>query len=307
MLSNGARHSRSARAHDHGSRRRRVIRIVVPVVRLMLLVGLASAVWHVFPTTGHESRVAESENAPPETPRPIRTEYPLSLVPGGIASDADFETARASDPVLAEHYADVGFLRQVRFSQDQWLYASFRQNDSVVWTNSRILVRAGELVFADRYGSLVRGRCGNRLSPTPRVPAAFADPPEVVSETPEIAFAPPPLPDGSTADYDTAPLAAFAPMEPPPAQVPAGTRIVTTATLPKEWPADNTFSAAAIFGIFAPPGPVAKPALSRTTTAPEPGTLLLTLAAVFLMAAAAILRRRSRRPGARFSSQPGLR
>lgn len=302
MLSNDARLRRSARTHDHGSRRRRVIRIVVPVVRLILLAGLAAAVWHVVPGRLRETTRPRGEAGPSEaTSRPIRAEYPLSLIPGGVTSDAEFETARDSDPVLAEHYSDVGFLHPVRFSQDQLLYASFRQKNSVVWTNSRILVHAGEAVFADRYGNLVRGRCGNRLSETPRTPAAFVDPPEVASEKPEIAFAPAPLPDGSGADYDIAPLT-FGPVEPPPAHAAAGAGIVTTATLPEDWPPENMMDAATIFGFFGPPAPVRRPQQPRAGTVPEPGTSVLILSALIaLMTGATALRRRS--PGNRDTAQ----
>lgn len=293
MLSNDARLGRSARPHDHGSRRRRVIRIVVPLVRLILLAGLAAAVWRTVPERLRETTRPRGEVGSSEVSRPVRAEYPLSLIPGGITSDAEFEAARDSDPVLAEHYSDVGFLHPVRFSRDQLLYASFRQKNSVVWTNSRILVHADEAVFADRYGNLVRGRCGNRLSEIPRTPAAFVDPPEVASGKPEIAFAPAPLPNDSGSDYDIAPLT-FGPVEPPPAHAAAGAGIVTTATLPEDWPPENMIDAAAIFGFFGPPAPVRRPQQPQAGTAPEPGTSVLILSALIVfMAGAAALRRRS--------------
>ncbi len=206
------------------NRRRRsfYVRVVVPAIRLVLLAGLIFAAWRLFPR--HSAEMARQIENSESSPQPeVRTEYPLSLIPGGVRSDADLEAARASDPVLAEHYADVGFLRPAVFDRNQMLYASFRQGRSIVWTSAPILVHAGEAVFADRTGNLVRGRCGNRLSETARSPAAIVEPPEVASESPQISFpAEPVLPDTSFSSLDDsmtdldASLPSFPSIEEPP-------------------------------------------------------------------------------------------
>jgi hypothetical protein len=258
-------------------RRRRGARIIAAVARLGLIAGLAIGGWDLLPRTAHKSAQDLSETSEHVVGPAIREKYPLSLIPGGLASDAELEAARAADPVLAEHYADVGFLHAAFMPHDQRLYASYRQGRSIVWTSARILVRATELVLVDRSGNMVRGRCGNRLSDTPRLPAAFVQPPEVVSETPEIAFLDvPSLPQSSVNDAALDLFPPFPAVEPPDGG-PGIRPVPTTVTVTSGWPAARPFDSGRI--IFSPvPTPIPTPAVVRPALVPEPGSALLLVA-----------------------------
>jgi hypothetical protein len=257
----------SHRTSSSPRRRARRARIIVRFVRLVLVAGLGIAGWDLVPKTNHrEARETKGTDETLVGPA-IRLEYPLSLIPGGLTSDAELEAARTADPILAEHYADVGFLRTAFIPRDQWLYASYRQGHSIFWTNSRILVRATELVLADRSGNLVRGRCGNRLSDTPRTPVAFVQPPEAISETPEVSFmeAPSP-PQSSLADLPAVLFPPFPPLEAP--ESGRGIRSVpTTVAVEPGWQAAGPFDS----GLF-PVGPISKPARSKSAPSP-PGSV----------------------------------
>jgi hypothetical protein len=232
----------------------------------------------------------------------MRAAYPLSLVPGGISSDADLEAARASDPLLAAHYADVGFLRPAFLTQDQLFYASYRQGSSIVWTSSRIQVRAGESILADRSGNLIRGRCGNRLSETPHLPVGFVEPPHPVFETPQISFAPEvTLPDSSADQLAGLSISSFPSIEAP-APAPKISEIPTTFPVPPELALDPAFDDSSVFGPLIPPLaarplppykiPPREP--DKTPTA-EPDTARMLLTAILL---AIFFRARSTKSGA---------
>jgi hypothetical protein len=259
-------------------RRPHVARIIARFVRLLLVAGLAIAGWDLVPKTDRKSAQEINETGERMIGPAIRAEYPLSLIPGGLATDAELEAARAADPILADHYADVGFLRTAFLPHDKLLYASYRQGRSIVWTSSPILVRAGELVLADRSGNLVRGRCGNRLSDTPRSPAAFVQPPEAISETPEIAFVDAPsLPPSSVNDLSFVLFPPFPAIEAP-ETVPVGRPVPTTVTVAPGLPV-GPFE----FGTI-PLNPIWAPVVRRPGATPEPGSGWLLIAGGILIA-----------------------
>ena len=95
-------------------------------------------------------------------PLPVQSQelklvYPHSLIPGGITSTADYEAHRP-------YGADVGFLRPTYLQHDLAAFVDYRDGNSIRWTKTPVTLKKGELVFADRYGHMVRGRCGNDIS-----------------------------------------------------------------------------------------------------------------------------------------------
>jgi len=212
----------------------------------------------------------------------MRAEYPLSLIPGGVTSDDDLEAARASDPLLAAHYADVGFLRPAFLAQDHLFYASYRQGSSIVWTSSRIPVRAGETILADRSGNLIRGRCGNRLSETPHLPVGFVEPSQPILETPEISFAPDITAPDISADHLAMVSLPALPSIDAPAATPKVPNIATTLPVPPELPPESAFDNFSIFGPVIPAA-VAKPRLPGKIPAPEPDTAAMLTAGILLI------------------------
>jgi hypothetical protein len=250
--------------------------------RLVLVAGFVIAgCGKAPPYTFHETESAIGSA--------IQAEYPFSLIPGGVASDEEFEEARVADPLLQEHYAEVGFLRPAFLLEDRWLYASYRQGDSIFWTNSRICVRAGEAVFADRSGNMVRGRCGNRLSETARLPVAFVQPAEAVFETPEISFVEPAvLPHDPRDDLASVLFSPFPPLEAPSIGIGSGNTPRTARIEPPEWPPDEPGipGTPIPFVVAIPPfTPVPQLPLPHPVMTPEPSGVWLFVAGGLLLIA----------------------
>src|ERR1700688_3084262 len=172
-----------------GKRRKTVKALALAVVFIASTVVAVLTIWPPPPT--HRPVATDIFSDRIEKTPGICLSYPHALAKCGVASSADFETLR-DDPFLREHYSEVGMVHPAVLTADEWDFASFRGKNGIVWTPTRILVRAGELVFRDRAGNTVRARCGNRLSQEPQVPVAFVMPPEMEHETPEIAFVEPP-------------------------------------------------------------------------------------------------------------------
>lgn len=265
------------------------VRVIVPVIRGLLVLGVTIACWRgIRGVVPRKQTAPEQIRTPPEIPR-MRVEYPLALVPGGIGSDDDLEAARAADPLLAAHYADVGFLRPAFLIQDRLFYASYRQGSRIVWTSSPIPVRAGESILGDRSGNLIRGRCGNRLSETPRLPTGFVEPPRSTFETPEISFADDAtLPDVAADHLAMAVLPPFPAIEAPAlkslkSKMP---EIPVTIAPPAESPLEPWPENVSIFSPGIPP-PLPKPQSPRKLPpeqdripVPEPGTARMLCAAL---------------------------
>jgi len=151
--------------------------------------------------------------------RAARSVYPYSVVPGGVLSEAELETAMAKDPVVAQHYRDIlaARLHLTRLNTSVNVYASYRSANSVYWTSHTIRVPKGELVLSDGT-NLIRARCGNRLvftpppgSPRTREPPTI-EPPELVFDyaLPPI-FAPPEMPEPPHVDSPPPQVAHFWP------------------------------------------------------------------------------------------------
>jgi len=127
--------------------------------------------------------------------------YPWSVVAGGVDSPESIRAAAAADPVVAEHYGEIdpNFLHAQRLTEKREGHVSYRIKDKVYWTRRKVALAAGELVLTDGK-SMVRGRCGNLVSPVARGPVAppALEPPEIAMDTPVPAaqlMAVPPFPD----------------------------------------------------------------------------------------------------------------
>jgi hypothetical protein len=120
-------------------------------------------------------------------PAPKRRIYPFSIIPGGVASREDVLRAMRSDKVVADHYA--GFAADKAQVQTvpaaRAVYVSYRKGDQVFWTKHKVMLAEGETVLSDGT-NLIRGRCGNRISDTPRLPVEAHGPsPEVLDSSTE--------------------------------------------------------------------------------------------------------------------------
>lgn len=230
-------------------------------------------------------RLWPGHHIPPNAPQPTAVPavqspcltYPHSLVACGVRSMDDVDAARANDPTLSEHYADLGILRPVILRADEMEYASFRQGARIVWTAQPVRVAAGELVLEDRAGNRLRGRCGNRLSPIPRTPKAFVMPPEMEHETPTVTLPEAPYLPSPPLEQVTFPLPPVVAIEqPPPANRPMGgfPFIPPIPIIPISGPASPVPASFA-------PLPSRTPAVAvGSLIAPEPGTVWLAVLAL---------------------------
>ena len=151
---------------------------------------------------------SDADFSPPAALHADRPVYAYSVIPGGIASAKELQTALHQDPVVAEHYSDfqTHSARIVRLARTRHVYVSYRLGNRIYWTRKKVTLHAGESLFTDGK-RLARARCGNRISETPAVPTSPSEPGEEVLNHPVAPFIPEtadsPLPgpiwsDGST-------------------------------------------------------------------------------------------------------------
>jgi hypothetical protein len=126
--------------------------------------------------------------------RALHAEHPVyaySVIPGGVASAKELQTALQQDPVAAKHYSDfqTKSARIVRVARTRHVYVSYRLGERIYWTRKKVSLHAGETLFTDGK-HLARARCGNRISETPVVPTSPSEPGEEVLDRPMPPFIP---------------------------------------------------------------------------------------------------------------------
>ena len=222
----------------------------------------------------------------------IKKVYEYSLIPGGVENASAFRVFRATDKVLLQHFRNIGDeLVSTTLSKDKRMYTSYRVRDSIYWTKNRVLVHAGEALLTDGR-SLVRSRCGNRLSDSPHTPVQAVQPPAITTDgfTVEVAMeTPPPLipeieapfvpgaPDLTAPTPVEGPYVPVLPVESgdeiPPIPVPLPPDSGRDILLPTPLPAPITVPTAAHKSVVVPLIPT-----------PEPDTWRLTLIGMFFFA-----------------------
>ena len=163
-------------------RRRRKHNTFVLVSAAVLVVTSAAICTLWFGAKPNEpERVTAVEKAS-DTSRK-RPAYPYSVVPGGVYSAEEFSHAAARDSVVAAHYLviDGSRLRATNLGSSRSAYVSYRVNNAVYWTKRPVNLPKGERVLSDGE-SLVRARCGNRISAFPRLPVLPQEPAEIVAD-----------------------------------------------------------------------------------------------------------------------------
>jgi hypothetical protein len=97
--------------------------------------------------------------------------YRYSVVPGGVHSAKEFDTAVVDDQLVRSHYSGVNAhdLRLVKNTEAKLAYVSYRKNGAIYWTRTRVTIPENDdLMIAGR--EIIRSRCGNRVSYTARSP-----------------------------------------------------------------------------------------------------------------------------------------
>src|SRR6202030_19026 len=116
-----------------------------------------------------------------------RTVYPYSVIAGGAQSPQELREAVATDPVVAQHYADFDITnaRLVTLDAPKLAYVSYRIGNKVFWTKNKLALRKGEAMLSDGT-NMARTRCGNRISVLPVRPNAPAEPTSSDLDGPEF-------------------------------------------------------------------------------------------------------------------------
>jgi hypothetical protein len=93
----------------------------------------------------------------------------------------------ATDPVVAQHYADFDITnaRRVTLDAPKLVYVSYRIGNKVFWTKNKLVLRKGEAMLSDGT-NMARTRCGNRISVLPVRPNAPAEPTSSDLDGPEF-------------------------------------------------------------------------------------------------------------------------
>ena len=143
---------------------------LLTMVLAVLLAGCRSAT-----TTAPNPETTASIATVPAYPSK-RWVFPWSVVSGGVTSPLAMREAMQGDPVVAAHYAGLkpSAFRAETLPADRRGYVSYRIRDKVYWTRGMVTIQAGETVLTDGQ-FMVRGRCGNLISFTPRQPVAPVD------------------------------------------------------------------------------------------------------------------------------------
>ncbi len=97
--------------------------------------------------------------------------YPYSVVPGGVASQAELVRIVRSDKVVATHYAsfDLSRAHAVTVAKPRAVHVSYRKGDKVYWTAKKVMLREGETLLSDGKNEM-RTRCANRISDVAQFP-----------------------------------------------------------------------------------------------------------------------------------------
>jgi len=122
------------------------------------------------------------------SPRPV---YPYSVIPHGVESQQELQTAVHQDPVVTAHYSDfrVPAAHPIRLSREHQFFVSYRVGNQIFWTRKKITLHAGEMLLTDGE-HLARTRCGNRLSEVPATPTAPSEPTDRSFDTPVVPLRP---------------------------------------------------------------------------------------------------------------------
>ncbi len=115
-----------------------------------------------------------------------RSVFPFSVVPGGTINKEEVKAKIEIDPVVREHYKgiDLDKLKTYRLTRPAMGYVSYRIGKKIFWTVQRLYLKPGEIVLSDGI-NLIRGRCGNLISLTARLPVLHkAEPSEAAMDLP---------------------------------------------------------------------------------------------------------------------------
>ena len=216
---------------------------------------------------------AFSESVGPSTSVPSGATkiFPYSVIPGGIRSARDLQEAARHEALVAQHYSGFHFesTRVIHAAKDQKVYVSYRVGSRIFWTRRKVTIHAGETLLTDGQ-NLARGRCGNRISESPKSPVSSDEPSDFTMSTPLVFQDPAPL--GFLVADVSLPLA----LVPPRTSFPPSDNLPPDGSLPPIF-------LPLFVGPSAPSDPFPQ-TVPPIVSAPEPGSLLLVVLALGALA-----------------------
>ena len=212
---------------------------------------------------------AFSESEGPSQFAPSRGQeiFPYSVIPGGVRSARDLKEAVRREALVAQHYSGFDFksAHVIHAVKDKEVYVSYRIGSQIFWTRHKVTIHAGETLLTDGR-NFTRGRCGNRISESPKSPASPNEPSDFAMSNP-VVF-PDPAPLGLLAGDISARLTLLPPEPPiPQASIPPSDNVPPGGSFPPIPPP-------LFVGSGSPSNPL-PPAVPPAVSTPEPQSLLL--------------------------------
>lgn len=176
----------------------------LPILILLLVLLSASCQRKTDDSGTSKNRIMPSAAVAPSKVTPgSRPVHPYSIVSGGVSTPEEMAHAVKSDKVVREHYAGLlpASFKAEKLRTDRQGYVSYRIRDKVFWTKRMMTLKRGEVVLTDG-ATMIRGRCGNRVSEIPMGPVAVEgdEPEEVVLDSfqeEKLLAGIPPVPEAS--------------------------------------------------------------------------------------------------------------
>jgi len=211
-----------------------------------------------------------------------RAVFPYSVIPGGVHSARELVDAVQNDALIAQHYSDfrVGTALVIRLKKDRQAYVSYRLGDRIYWTRNKVQLHAGEMLLSDGK-SLARGRCGNRVSDSPKLPVSPKEPPDRTMSMP--VFVPDPMPLGFPVGGVPVTATVFPPHNPAPPPSSNG---------PQGGPFPPFFPPVFPGGRGSPTTPLGPPPPPPIVVTPEPASVLLVFLGLACLGALNVLLRK---------------
>lgn len=153
----------------------------------LVLLGLAGCAVALVMRFGPDPIAAATDQATQQAAPPAlasaqgqlstRRVYPYSVVPGGVASQAELVRIVRSDKVVAAHYAsfDLSRAHAVTVAKPRAVHVSYRKGNQVYWTAKKVMLREGETLLSDGRNEM-RTRCANRVSDVAQFPVEAQEP-----------------------------------------------------------------------------------------------------------------------------------
>jgi hypothetical protein len=155
------------------------IGIALIVLFVLGIVGLS------FLVTRHPTQAHVCVPLAPKPPSNIEVETKVvlghPLIPGGVKTVKDLRAHVNANPRLKAFYEANGFdfscVQEKRLERSEWADVTYRRQKDIVWSSHKLLLLAGETVFEDCHGHVIRGVCGNLIAS-----------PQIDQITPDIEF-----------------------------------------------------------------------------------------------------------------------